>query len=159
METVIQSVRDGLKRALADQHDVWRQVIDGLGPEALNWSPGPEMNSIAVLVVHSLGAEEFLIATAIGETVGRDRAAEFRTTVSDADALTRLLDDSGARTAALLDRVTEEDLSTIRQPAADRLNRRHPGIWWLLHAIQHSREHLGQAMLTRQLYEVREAPA
>lgn len=155
MDNAIQSLRDGFKQVLAEQHNAWRQVLDGLSPEALNWSPGPEMNSIAVLVTHSLGAEEFLIATAVGETVQRDREAEFRAEASDVATLLRLLDESGARTAALLDRVTPEDLSTIRQPAGDRLNRRHPGIWWLLHAIEHSREHLGQAMLTRQLYASR----
>ena len=155
MDTAIQSLRDGFKQVLAEQHDAWRQVLDGLSAEALNWSPGPEMNSLAVLVTHSLGAEAFLIATAVGEAVQRDREAEFRAEAPDATTLLRLIDESSARTAELLDRVTAEDLSAIRQPAGDRLNRRHPGIWWLLHAVEHSREHLGQALLTRQLYESR----
>ncbi|MBX5446236.1 DinB family protein [Sphaerobacter sp.] len=155
MDTAIQSLRDGFKQVLAEQHDAWRKVLEGLSPEALNWSPGSEMNSIAVLVTHAIGAEEFLIATAVGESVERDRDAEFRAEAPDAAALLRLIDESSARTAALLDRVTPEDLSAIRQPAGDRLNRRHPGTWWLLHAVEHSREHLGQALLTRQLYESR----
>ncbi|MDI3341116.1 MAG: DinB family protein [Sphaerobacter sp.] len=155
MATASASVRDGLKQVLAEQHAAWRQLLEGLSPDAINWVPGPEMNAIAVLVTHALGAEEFHIATAVGEAVARDRDAEFRAQAPDAATLLRLVDAADTRTAALLDRVTEEDLSAIRQPAGDRLNRRFPGIWWLLHAIEHSREHLGQAALTRQLFEQR----
>jgi hypothetical protein len=32
-------------------------TVEGLPPEALDWSPGPEMNSITVLVAHLTSAE------------------------------------------------------------------------------------------------------
>ena len=155
MGDALQSVRDGMKQVLAEHHASWREVLDGLTPEALNWTPGPETNSIAVLVTHSLGAEESLLSTVVGRTLSRDRDAEFRVHSSDAAALARRVDEVGTRTAALVDAIGADDLSEIRQPANDRLNRRFPGIWWLLHAVEHNREHIGQAMLTRQLYELR----
>lgn len=153
MADALESVRSGMKQVLAEQHQSWHEVLDGLSPEALNWTPGPETNSITVLVTHSLGAEESLLSTVVGRAVSRDRDAEFRVQGADAAALARRVDEVGARTAALLDAVTAADLAETRQPANDRLNRRFPGIWWLLHAVEHNREHIGQAMLTRQLYE------
>lgn len=153
MSETIESVRAGLKQVLSEQHDALRSVVEGLNTDALNWKPGPDTNSIAVLAAHLLGAEQFLIATAINQTIPRDRDAEFRVQAPDAATLLRQIDEAGAASAAMVDRLTDEDLSEIRQPAGDRLNRRFPGIWWLLHAVEHNREHIGQAMLTRQLYE------
>lgn len=155
MADTMQTLRDGFKQSLKDQHDTWREIIAGQSAEALNWSPGPEMNSIAVLVTHSLGAEEFLLSAAVGQAMDRDRAAEFRAKAPDAAALARQIDELEQRTAALVDRLTPDDLSEVRQPVGDRLDRRHPGIWWLLHAVEHNREHIGQALMTRQLYEQR----
>lgn len=153
MESAIESLRAGLKRVLAEQHDVWREVVSGLDATALNWVPGAEMNAVVVLLTHALGAEQFLVATAVGRTVERDRAGEFLASAPDATSLLRHIDEVDASVAALLDHVSEADLAEVRQPQGDRLNRRNPGIWWLLHAVEHSNEHLGQAMLTRQLYE------
>jgi hypothetical protein len=53
----------------------------------------------------------------------------------------------------LIDQVTAEDLDAMRTRPNDRLNREKPGIWWLLHSMRHTREHIGQMFLTRQLYE------
>jgi hypothetical protein len=49
--------------------------------------------------------------------------------------------------------VTETDLETDRTRPSERLGRIKPGVWWLLHAVRHSREHIGQMYLTRQMYE------
>ncbi len=153
----IEVLRDGLRQTLREQHQVMRELIQGVDTEALNWSPGPEMNSLAVLYAHLLDAERFLLAVALGETIQRDRAAAFRYQAPDTAMLLQLIDSVEAESLARVDRLTEEDLATVRTPAGDRLNRRFPGIWWVLHAIEHNREHIGQAMLTRQLYEQRSA--
>ena len=153
----IEALRDGLRQALRDQHQVMRELIQGLDAAALNCSPGLEMNSIAVLYAHLLDAERFLLATALGETIQRDREAAFRYQALDAAALLQLIDSVLSESLARVDRLTEEDLAAVRAPAGDRLNRRFPGAWWVLHAIGHNREHIGQAMLTRQLYEQRSA--
>jgi hypothetical protein len=151
----ISALRDALRQALREQHQVMRDLIQGLDVAALNWSPGPEMNSIAVLYAHLLDAERFLLAAALGETVQRDREAAFRYRAPDAAALLQLIDSVETESMARVDRLTEADLAAVRAPAGDRLNRRFPGAWWVLHALGHDREHIGQAMLTRQLYEQR----
>ncbi len=153
----LHALRDGLARVLREQHDALRQVVDGLDREGLNWRPGPETNSVAVLVTHALGAQEFLLATAVGQEVARDRDAEFRVEAADVAELLRWVDAAAGRIARLVERLTLDDLGAVRQPANDRLNRRFPGTWWLLHAVEHTREHLGQAQLTRQLYEQQRA--
>lgn len=157
MAAGIDALRAALRQAFTEQHQVMRDLVQGLDADALNWSPGPEMNSIAVLYAHLLDAERFLLAAALGETVERDREAAFRYRAPDAAALVQLIDAVEAESLARIDRLTEDDLATVRAPAGDRLNRRYPGAWWVLHALGHDREHIGQAMITRQLYEQRRA--
>ena len=56
-----------------------KTVLEGLPPQALDWSPGPEMNSIAVLVTHLTGAARFWVGdVAAQEPSGRVRAQEFQ---------------------------------------------------------------------------------
>jgi uncharacterized damage-inducible protein DinB len=103
------------------------------------------------MLSHALDAERYLIASSVDITLDRDREAQFRVEVeSDADLL------------ALIDRTEQEVNGWIDSLTAERLaaqvarpNRTHSGAWWLLHAIEHSNEHVGQALLTRQLYEAR----
>ena len=59
-------------------HSDMVRAIAGLPIKALDWSPGPEMNSLAVLAVHAAGAERFWIGDMVGQAPsGRDRDAEF----------------------------------------------------------------------------------
>ena len=59
------------------------QAIEGLPPAALDWVPGPDTNSLAVLAVHVTGATRYWI----GDVAGRDRDAEFQVRDLDATAL------------------------------------------------------------------------
>ncbi len=52
---------------LQELHKDMIDSLQGLPLGALEWSPTADMNSIDVLVVHSIGAQRFLI----GEVVGR----------------------------------------------------------------------------------------
>ncbi len=155
MADEIQGIRDGLKQVLADQHQTIRSVLDGLDAEGLNWSPGPDMNSIAVLFTHTLGAENSMTATIANEAFDRDRDAEFRVTVDDVAAMRQKVDEVEARIMPRIDKLTLADLAGMHSPPGDRLNRNHLGSWWIFHAVEHNREHIGQALLTRQLYEQR----
>ena len=47
-------MRDELLDLYRAAHRQLRAALEGLEAEALNWTPGPEMNSIAVLVMHRL---------------------------------------------------------------------------------------------------------
>ena len=73
---------------LSGLHDGLKQAIAGLSAEALDWVPGPDMNSLRVLMVHTAGAERYWIGDMAGQQPsGRDRDAEFRA---------RGLDEAGA---------------------------------------------------------------
>ncbi len=141
------------KQVLGVQKQAMRDVVSGLDGAALNWKPldGQETNSIAVLLSHALDAERYLVASSVDVTLDRDREAQFRVEVESAGDLLALIDRTEAEVNGWIDSLTAERL------AADvaRPNRTHSGAWWLLHAIEHSNEHVGQALLTRQLYEAR----
>ena len=144
----LDTLRRTVRQILHEGHDAMREIVAGLDADALGWRPGRDTNSIAVLVAHSLDAERFLVATAADVEIERDREAQFRIEVAGPDVLLALIDQQEPEIDALLSRVTATTLSA----GISRPGRTHPGAWWLLHALEHSREHVGQAALTRQLY-------
>src|SRR5581483_7228248 len=44
-------------RLYKEAHDEMRKAVRDTEPAALTWRPAPETNSIAVLIVHTLGSE------------------------------------------------------------------------------------------------------
>ncbi|HEX2283028.1 MAG TPA: DinB family protein [Thermomicrobiales bacterium] len=151
MPDTVDTIRDTCRTILHNQHDRWRNVVNGLNAEALNWKPGDETNSIAVLLSHGLDAERFCVANSVDVTLDRDREAKFRTQVSSADDLLSVIDESEREIDGYLDRMTADSLSA----EVTRGDRTRTGAWWVLHSLEHSCEHAGQAELTRQLWEHR----
>jgi hypothetical protein len=129
-------------------HQNIREQVSGLDRAALNWKPHPEANSLAVLVVHTLGSEREMIRAVRGIATERDRIAEFEVEADAAD-LIALLEQADADLDGHIAALTSQDLTAAR-PRGDRLPR--PGIEWLLRNYGHAREHLAQIELTRQLY-------
>lgn len=128
------------------------QVIDGLPPQALDWVVGPAINSIAVLVTHLAGAERYWIGDVAGQTPSnRDRAAEFRVQGLDSATLQQRLDTVLAECRTILAGLTIDDLSAER--LAPRDQQFYTVAWALLHALEHSAQHLGHLQLTRQYWE------
>ncbi|MCX7622324.1 MAG: DinB family protein [Thermomicrobium sp.] len=154
-DELVGAVRAAVEATLREQHAVLRDLVRDLPPAVLNWVPGPDMNSIAVLVGHLLDAERYLVAAALGDVVERERERWFRYEAPSAAALLELIDRTEAETSERLARLTAEALVREFSPPNDRLGRCFTGMRWLLHAIQHNREHLGQALLTRQLAQQR----
>src|SRR4030042_1750059 len=82
--------------ALASQfHELHREIerdLDALPEIALDWVPGPEMNSISVIIVHLTGSERFLVGDVImQDPSNRNRDAEFHVAeMSKADLIQRL---------------------------------------------------------------------
>ena len=148
---VVEEIKEGLRRIFKDQHNRWREIVTGLDEAALNWKPGEDTNSLTALVAHTCDAERFLMATALGITIDRDREAKFRTVVTGTDELLKLIDETEAETDSYIDRLNN-DLLVAEHSLPGRA---HTGIWWALHGIEHSTEHIGQALLTRQMYEQR----
>ncbi len=150
MEPVVAEVVRGFK----DVHAKLRDEVRGMDREELNWTPGPETNSAAVLVTHTLGSEMEMIRIVANAPNERDRAAEFRTDAATADDMLSLLDEADALLDELGPTITAEDLA---DPRPRRDNPPAPCLRWLMTNYGHAREHLAHVQLTRQLYAGREA--
>ena len=137
-----------------EQEQGFLAVINGLSDDAMNWRPGAETNSIAVLVAHTWGSAQMWTARVSGTEIERDRAAEFRVVLSAAEAET-LIRRAGGRVAASLAAI---DPATYGDDRVDRDGDRITVAMCLIHAIEHTQEHYGHACLTRQMWEQRGMP-
>ena len=145
MDPVVANVAEQFKVV----HGQLRDEVRGLSLDELNWKPAPETNSIAVLVVHTLGSEAEVLRVAAKVPSVRDRDAEFRVTVNDAEDLLREIDQADSYLEALAPRITAEHLAE-ELPRGDRPPQ--TGLHWLLTNYGHAREHLAHIQLTKQLY-------
>lgn len=138
---------------LADMHDDIKEAIAGLSSDALDWVPGPDMNSLTVLVTHTCGAERYWIGhMAGGQNTDRVRAEEFKTTGGDEAALVGLLDATLADSQQVLSRLTVDDLSVPRTHE----RREFRAAWSLFHALEHTSVHVGHIQMIRQLWDQRQ---
>ncbi len=142
------SVREVIERSQREMRD----AIIGLPTDALNWRPaGDDTNSIAVLATHSLHSTRWWLSVALGEPLpARHRPSEFRASDLDAGSLLRFLDEMSEDCLALVEEDRDVDWSTVRQTPE-----RMPAAWALVHALEHLREHVGQILLTRQVWDQR----
>ena len=130
-------------------HAAMRDLVAALPVSALDWKPGQETNSIAALVVHALDAERHLTGVVADLAVPRDREAAFRVEGLTGDELVTQIDAAERDVDGHLALVTGDRLAaTIERPS-----RTATGAGWLVFVAAHSREHIGQASLTRQLAE------
>src|SRR5215510_12568919 len=82
-------------KVLEECHNDILSAIDGLSPEALDWSPGNDMNSTSVLIFHTTGSIRFWIGDiAAQESSNRDREAEFKVKGIEVDVLKKRLADN-----------------------------------------------------------------
>lgn len=133
-------------------HDDTLKAIEGLPPAALDWIPGPETNSVSVLVFHVTGSERYWIGdVAMQESSNRDREAEFKVRDVGVETLKKRLEDSLAYVRSALDKLTLEDLEKPR--VAPRGGRTVTVAYALLHAIEHAMLHLGHIEITSQLWK------
>lgn len=136
-------------------HDDIKTAVAGLPAAALDWSPGPEMNSIAVLVTHAMGAERFWIGdVAVGQPSGRVRADEFKVNSLELADLQNLLDGTLAYVEDTLPSLSLADLDRLQ--SRPNLDRQFSVGWCLLHALEHTAVHTGHIQLMRQLWDQRE---
>ncbi len=149
MDAVVETVRELFRAAHADL----RSEVRGLDAAALNWTPGEGTNSIAALVVHTLGSEAEVLRTVRAVAGERDRDAEFRVSAETASDLVQALDDGDALLDELTEGMTATDLAAVR-PRGDR--EPQTGLYWLLSNYGHAREHLAHVQLSKQLYGMRQ---
>lgn len=148
MDALVETVRELYRTVHADL----RSEVRGMDAAGLNWSPGGETNSIAALVIHTLGSEAEVLRTVRAVVGERDRDAEFRVAAESADDLVRALDAGDRLLDELAPGITAEDLAAVRERGE-----REPqtGLYWLVSNYGHAREHLAHVQLTKQVYEMR----
>jgi hypothetical protein len=144
-------VADTVGKLFHAVHESMRDQVRDMDAGTLNWKPLPLANSIAVLVVHTLGSEREMIRAVRSLTTERDRDQEFKAE-AQADDLMALLDRADRELDEHLAGLTAADLTELR-PRGDRPPR--PGLEELLSNYGHTREHLAQIELTKQLYDSR----
>jgi uncharacterized damage-inducible protein DinB len=139
-------------RLLEEKHADFVTALEGLPAEAMNWQPGEGMNSLAVLAVHSAGAERFWVGDiAMQEPLKRDRPGEFATQDFTAEEAIARLEWSLDYARGALERLTLADLAAPR--GDPRNGRAMTAGWALLHALEHTAMHSGHVQITRQLWE------
>ena len=130
------------------------ETFDDLPDEALDWVPGADMNSLAVLVVHVCGSARFWVGDiGLGEPSNRDRASEFVTRGLSKDELKARLAGLQAYLRGAFERMSVADFATMRT-IPNRPEPRTIG-WTVLHGLEHTALHLGHAQITRQLWQQR----
>lgn len=145
-----------LSERLGHLHAVIDRSLSGLPDEALDWAPGEDMNSLAVLLAHTLGAERYWVGDVAGQAPsGRDRDAEFRTRGVGVVAFMARAGEVLAHSQAVIARLSASELA--EQRVAPLFGQHVTVAWALFHALEHTALHAGHMEITRQLWEQRRA--
>jgi len=138
---------DYLERLEDLQRRLYKDVKD-LPAEAMDWLPGPKMNSVAILLAHITGVLQEGMDIAIGVPPSRVRAQEFQTHGILSAEMLRHLDGVIDNARNALPRLDLADLAQTRQDEDGPITCG----WALLHALEHAFLHLGHVQLTCQLW-------
>ena len=133
------------------QHRLHREVQD-LSSEAIDWSPGPQMNSVAVLLAHITGLLQEGIDIALNTPPSRVREQEFQTRGVLGTEMLRRLDAVIDYARDAMPRLGLEDLDKERKDEDGTVTCG----WAMLHALEHAYLHLGHVQLTCQIWRQRE---
>jgi uncharacterized damage-inducible protein DinB len=136
---------EGLQRRL-------HKDVQDLPAEAMDWLPGPQMNSVAVLLAHITGVLHEGMDIALDDPPGRVRAQEFQTHGVPSAEMLRSLDAVIDYARDALPRLSLEDLDKERDDDDGPIS---CGMA-LLHALEHAYLHLGHLQLTCQMWRQRE---
>lgn len=138
--------KDYLER-LEDLQRRLNQEVQDLPEEALDWSPGPKMNSVAVLLAHIAGLLREGMDIALNEPPKRVREQEFQTRGVAGPEMLHRLDAVIDYARQALSRLGLEDLDQARTDEDGPVTCG----WALLHALEHAYLHLGHLQLTCQM--------
>jgi Protein of unknown function (DUF664) len=152
MDALKTAARESFDQSCADL----RVVVNGLDAATLAQEPAPETNSLATLVRHATSSTRFLLScAATGDGDRRHymtvtRTAAFAGGENEADGLIGLIDALEEDGRRLIAELPPERLGgpAMREGTTDTQPTR---AWALLRALEHLREHVGHAQLTRQV--------
>jgi uncharacterized damage-inducible protein DinB len=132
------------------------KAIAGLPQEALDWTPAPGANSIAVLIAHMTGAQRFLVGDMVGDIPSkRNRQAEFAAQGLDQAALSAMLAHAMSVSRDALEKLTLADLESTQPHVKD--GRSFTTTFALNHALAHCGVHVGHIQMTRQMWDMKTA--
>lgn len=147
---------EGLLEHLKALHAEAIKSLESLPLEALDWVPGPEMNSISVLIMHFTGSERYWVGDVVrGDPSFRNREAEFLTRGVDAAALRQRILDLDAYEAQAFESLKVRDLDSFKVAPKD--GRQVTVAWALLHALQHTAVHIGHIEILTQQWKQQQA--
>jgi hypothetical protein len=150
----MQNVFEHYLNCLQSLHDDIKSTIEGLSQSALDWVPGPDMNSLGMMIAHVVGSERFMIGDIVAkEPSGRDRDAEFRSQGIDTVKLNERLDNNLAYIREVLEHLSIDELDT--PCVSPRDGRTYTAGWFIFRVVRHVAIHLGHAQITRQMLEQR----
>ncbi len=146
-DSLLEATREVLSESLQDL----TSTLEGRSAEEMNRRPaGEDTNGLAVLVIHALYSTRSWLSLATGaELPPRDRPAEFRTVVDNADNFRTLAGRIAAECRALLNVSTFDPAATGVATWTGDEPESVTAAWALLHAVSHLGEHVGHAQLTR----------
>ena len=151
----MRKVDEAMLEHFRELHNEALKAMDVLPAEALDWSPGPEMNSISVLIMHISGSERYWVGDVVrGDPSFRNREAEFQTRGMDVAALKQRLLDLDAYEAAALEPLRVRDMESFKVSPRD--GRSVTVAWALLHALEHTAVHVGHIEVLTQQWKLRQ---
>lgn len=147
-----QFINDYLDR-LQDLHKQMIAVLDALPDTAVNWQPPiNDINSIAVLVTHAMGAERFWVGdVALGDSSNRVRSDEFINAPKSCAELKALIQTTEQYMQNTLPQLSLTDLAARKK--TPQLDREFTVGWSLLHALEHTAVHVGHIPIMQQLWQ------
>lgn len=149
MELYFQVILERLEKL----HGEISSTVKGLPTDALDWIPGPEMNSIGVLLAHIAGAERYWLRDIIAEQGSeRVRETEFETYGISAEELLSRLDENLINIRLVLEGLKLEDLPATRISPRD--GRKFTIGWCLAHGLEHTAQHTGHIQISRQFLDL-----
>jgi uncharacterized damage-inducible protein DinB len=142
---------DDLYNRFYELHMEIVKSVDSLPDEAMDWTAGPDMNSIGVLIVHLIGAERYWIGdVSLGKPSDRVREKEFSVYGLSVEELKKRLFAADDFCRDALARFSLKDLEMIRE--SPRNEKSFTVGWCLTHALEHTALHVGHIQLTSQLW-------
>ena len=147
----MQKFYEALLDRFEELHGEVLKSLDELSPEAFDWKPEADMNSLSVLIAHLSGAERFWVGdVARGEPSQRDREAEFRVNGLSRESLQQRIRDLEDYEKVAFQKMGLSELEEIRRLEDGR---QYSVAWALTHALEHTAIHVGHIQILSQLWK------